>query len=204
MRQRGRFAGFSINVSNTGAINSSTLCYKDGPLLPPLDFTTSCFQHGRYVIFYNERLNDITYPEGYEDYISYTELCEVIVLGCNLGLYGTDCDMNCPINCKDQMCDIVNGTCFGCEFGWTGDTCKQECPDGRYGLGCNERCTGYCKHNQSCNHVTGLCDLGCANGYIGAQCNKVLGFMEKNALVFAHRTAPLADTQMGIVSVLRD
>lgn len=81
MRQRGRFAGFSIYVSNTGAINSSTLCYKDGPLLPPLDFTTSCFQHGRYVIFYNERLNDITYPEGYEDYISYTELCEVIVLG---------------------------------------------------------------------------------------------------------------------------
>lgn len=107
------------------------------------------------------------------------------------------------------MCDIVNGTCFGCEFGWTGDTCKQgnapfknfffiiikiikncpnwkkkwnafdsflyfttECPDGRYGLGCNERCTGYCKHNQSCNHVTGLCDLGCANGFIGAQCNK--------------------------------
>lgn len=173
MRQRGRFAGFSIYVSNTGAINSSTLCYKDGPLLPPLDFTTACFQHGRYVIFYNERLNEITYPEGYEDYVSYTELCEVIVLGCNLGVYGTDCDMNCPFNCKDQMCDIVNGTCFGCEFGWTGDTCKQECPDGRYGLGCNERCTGYCKHNQSCNHVTGLCDLGCANGYIGAQCNKV-------------------------------
>lgn len=33
--------------------------------------------------------------------------------------------MSCPINCKDQMCDIVNGTCFGCEPGWTGDTCKQ-------------------------------------------------------------------------------
>lgn len=68
-------------LSNTGAINSSTLCYKDGPLLPPLNFTTACFQHGRYVIFYNERLNEITYPEGYEDYVSYTELCEVIVLG---------------------------------------------------------------------------------------------------------------------------
>lgn len=51
--------------------------------------------------------------------------CNDLSLGCNLGLYGTDCDMNCPINCKDQMCDIVNGTCFGCEFGWTGDTCKQ-------------------------------------------------------------------------------
>lgn len=24
------------------------------------------------------------------------------------------------------MCDIVNGTCFGCEFGWTGNTCKQD------------------------------------------------------------------------------
>lgn len=47
-----------------------------------------------------------------------------------------------------------------------------ECPNGQYGLGCKKRCTGYCKHNTSCNHVTGLCDLGCADGYIGTLCNK--------------------------------
>lgn len=52
-------------------------------------------------------------------------MCNYISLGCDLGVYGSNCDMSCPINCKDQMCDIVNGTCFGCEPGWTGDTCKQ-------------------------------------------------------------------------------
>lgn len=80
-QQRGRFAGFSIFVSNTGDIQGSTLCYKDGPQLPPLNFTTTCQEYGRYVIFYNERLPGVTYPGGYEVTNSYTELCEVIILG---------------------------------------------------------------------------------------------------------------------------
>lgn len=80
-RQRGRFAGFSLYVSNTGDIQGSTLCYKNGPQLPPLNFTTSCFRHGRYIIFYNERLHGVTYPLGYELYNVLTDLCEVIVLG---------------------------------------------------------------------------------------------------------------------------
>ena len=79
-RQRGRFAGFSLFVSNTGSMNNSFLCYKDGPQLPPLNFTTTCISSGRYVIFYNERLDGEVYPEGYE-LIAYTELCEVIVQG---------------------------------------------------------------------------------------------------------------------------
>ena len=61
-------------------MDSSSLCYKDGPQLPPLNFTTTCFTSGRYVIFYNERLDETTYPEGYE-LLAYTELCEVIVQG---------------------------------------------------------------------------------------------------------------------------
>lgn len=85
-RQRGRFAGFSLYVSNsdvstTSGIKGSTLCYKDGPQLPPLNFTTTCIEHGRYVIFYNERLNGVTYPTGYELMAVFTELCEVIVQG---------------------------------------------------------------------------------------------------------------------------
>lgn len=60
--KRGRFAGFSLYVSNTGDIKNSTLCYKDGPHLP--NFTTTCTNYGRYVIFYNERLNGVIYPEG--------------------------------------------------------------------------------------------------------------------------------------------
>ena len=82
MRQRGRFAGFSIYISNTGDRESSSLCYKDGQTLPPLNFTISCTLSGRYVIFYNERGDGVTYPAGYEVTSNvYTELCEVIVYG---------------------------------------------------------------------------------------------------------------------------
>lgn len=81
MRQRGRFAGFSLYVSYTGSIQGSTLCYKNGPKIPLLNFTTTCAEHGRYVIFYNERLNGVSYPNGYEVENVYTELCEVVVRG---------------------------------------------------------------------------------------------------------------------------
>ena len=85
MRQQGRFAGFSLYISNNGDtsnLDNSSLCYKDGPELPLLNFTTKCTLSGRYVIFYNERLDGVTYPAGYEvALLVYTELCEVIVYG---------------------------------------------------------------------------------------------------------------------------
>lgn len=81
MRQRGRFAGFSLYISDTGNIEKSTLCYKDGPELPPLNLTKVCAEYGRFVIFYNERLYAGNFPTGYELTNVYTELCEVIVHG---------------------------------------------------------------------------------------------------------------------------
>ena len=80
-RQRGRFAGFSLYVSKHDNRDSSSLCYKDGPDLPPLNFTTTCITSGRYITFYNERLGGETYPSGYETINVFTELCEVIVYG---------------------------------------------------------------------------------------------------------------------------
>ena len=81
-RQRGRFAGFSLYISNTGDRSSSSLFYKDGPALPPLNFTTTCTLSGRYVIFYNERFDGVTYPVGYEvEGTVFMELCEVTVNG---------------------------------------------------------------------------------------------------------------------------
>lgn len=84
-RQRGRFAGFSLYVSNTDVslsdIKSSTPCYKDGPQLPPLNFTIKCTERGRYVIFYNERFDEVMYPTNYEVMSVFTELLEVIVQG---------------------------------------------------------------------------------------------------------------------------
>lgn len=85
-RQRGRFAGFSLYVSNSGVssdadIKDSTLCYKDSLPLPPLNFTAKCLKQGRYVIYYNERLIGATYPTVYENDNVITELCEVKVQG---------------------------------------------------------------------------------------------------------------------------
>ena len=81
MRQRGRFAGFSLFVSNTTETDQGFLCYKNGIELPSLDLTISCRTHGRFVIYYNERQDEIDYPAGYELANVYTELCEVTVTG---------------------------------------------------------------------------------------------------------------------------
>lgn len=54
---------------------------KDGTELPPLNFTRVCTEKGRYVIYYNERLEGFVYPTGYEVNKLLTELCEVIVQG---------------------------------------------------------------------------------------------------------------------------
>lgn len=52
----GRLAGFSIYVStDDDGPKRSSLCYKDGTELPPLNFKTTCIKFGRYVTFYNER-----------------------------------------------------------------------------------------------------------------------------------------------------
>lgn len=80
-RQRGRFAGFSLFVSKSGIIQGSTFCYKDGSQLPPLNFTATCPVNGRYVIYYNERLDIVTYPQDYELFAVSTEICEFIVQG---------------------------------------------------------------------------------------------------------------------------
>lgn len=80
-RQRGRLAGFSVYVSMNGSRDASSLCYKDGPVLPHLNFTTHCFTYGRYVIFFNERNSELNYPHEYQLTSVYTELCEVIVWG---------------------------------------------------------------------------------------------------------------------------
>lgn len=173
MRQRGRFAGFSLYVSNTTDRKSGYLCYKNGPELPPLDFNTNCTAHGRYVIFYNERLNKLNYPSAYQLTSVFTELCDVTVTGCvNLGVYGNNCDIQCPGSCPENRCHIANGACFHCAAGWVGSFCNTECPSGTYGGGCAQNCTGHCINDVTCNRYTGRCDQGCKPGYIGKLCEK--------------------------------
>ncbi|XP_078329596.1 uncharacterized protein LOC111116882 [Crassostrea virginica] len=173
-RQQGRFAGFSIYVSSNGMRNNSSLCYKDGPELPALNLTTPCITSGRYVTFYNERLPEVTYPNGYVMSLVYTELCEVTVHGCQAsGVYGEDCKKQCPTNCRDSFCHIQKGSCSGCASGWKGTTCDIKCIGGWYGLDCKQQCSGHCINKTVCNHVTGQCDEGCAAGWRGALCSQV-------------------------------
>ncbi|XP_061170712.1 receptor-type tyrosine-protein phosphatase alpha-like [Saccostrea echinata] len=170
-RQRGRFAGFSIYLSNSTEKEAGYLCYKNRLQLPPLNFTTSCIGHGQYVIYYNERSENDS--EEYES-VSYTELCEVIVQGCDKNVFGVDCDQSCPVNCLEQRCHIVNGSCLGCRLGWKGDTCENSA----YGTNV---CVGHCINNATCHREFGSCVDGCASGWMKPLCNKVLTCnMEKN------------------------
>lgn len=81
INSQGRFAGLSLYVKKDGDIQGSTLYYKDGPQLPPLNFTTTCTKYGGHFIYYNERLNEVSYPKDYEVANVVTELCEVFVEG---------------------------------------------------------------------------------------------------------------------------
>ena len=68
-------------MSNTTDWNHGFLCHKNGRELPPLDVTISCIMHGRFVIYYNDRLNGTNYPAEYEIDNVFNELCEVTVRG---------------------------------------------------------------------------------------------------------------------------
>lgn len=48
----------------------------------------------------------------------------------------------------------------------------KECAVERYGVECKGICSGHCASSTSCNHVTGLCDRGCAVGWEGSLCDK--------------------------------
>ena len=78
-----RFLGFSVYVSNTTHKASGTLCFKDTKFTLstiPAVINITCLALGQYVIYFNERLQGVAYPDGYSSN-AFNELCELEVFG---------------------------------------------------------------------------------------------------------------------------
>ncbi|XP_062607519.1 receptor-type tyrosine-protein phosphatase alpha-like isoform X5 [Saccostrea cucullata] len=187
-----RFLGFSVYISNTTNKGDGVQCFKDTMYTTatiPNTTTIPCIKHGRYVIYYNERLQGVPYPAGYSTY-AFNELCELQVYGCpTSGVYGQNCDIPCPQNCQERHCNIVNGTCLGCVAGYKGLRCEEQCDPGTYDLECTKTC-GNCSDGDHCNHVNGSCPNGCDVGAQGYTCDEVCSFGRhgKNCVEFCNST----------------
>lgn len=123
----GFFLGFSVYVSNSTDRLNGTLCFKDNNFTIetiPAVFTTICPVHGQYVIYYNERLTEETYPDGYRS-IAVNNICEIEVYGCpSTGCYGSNNSFPCPdVNC--QNCHKETGVCRVCQPGYDGQRCER-------------------------------------------------------------------------------
>nr|XP_022305738.1 platelet endothelial aggregation receptor 1-like isoform X1 [Crassostrea virginica] len=168
------FLGFSVYISNTTNKEDGVLCFRDTNYTNatiPNPVNISCPYHGRNAIYYNNRTYP-PYPEGYSMY-AFSVLCEVEVYGCaSPGYYGENCSLECPQNCQDGYCDIVEGTCFGCSHRYIGPRCTKDCPEGLYGCNCLKNCSMTCGDPGRCDIMTGHCNGGCQVGWTGAMCEK--------------------------------
>ncbi|XP_069126703.1 receptor-type tyrosine-protein phosphatase alpha-like isoform X2 [Argopecten irradians] len=150
-----RFAGYSLYVSNTTNQAQGFLCYKDNSTLAQnvnINPTHQCPSVAQYVIVHNQ-VNNPKYD--WQDNFATLELCEVQVMGCPVGKYGSgNCDHTCSVDCFGGNCNSVSGFCFYCF-------------DGKYGNDCQLTCSANC--NKSCEKDSGQCDA-CTAGKTGVSC----------------------------------
>lgn len=63
--------------------------------------------------------------------------------------------------------DVENICCFAL---------VSECAPGHFGMKCSNLCSGHCKNNEPCDHVSGVCPSGCQNGFMEEYCNSCKKF----------------------------
>lgn len=89
---------------------------------------------------------------------------KVVCGECKSGFYGEKCRNTCVKDCKDNICNQINGHCDACDLGYYGRYCSIACP---------KQCG-----NTSCEKMDGSC-AGYKQGLFGkfvklSGCNKSL------------------------------
>ena len=115
-----RFGDFNplANVS----INEEFTIADEG--LQRLSYTRYSYPSATRVMFYIKIIN----PFEFCDFYFRPNLSCLILRfsGCPTpGFYGESCSMQCPQNCQEGRCHILDGTCLGCVSGYIGQICDK-------------------------------------------------------------------------------
>ncbi|XP_053379822.1 multiple epidermal growth factor-like domains protein 10 [Mercenaria mercenaria] len=88
--------------------------------------------------------------------------CETCYDGFYLGV-NKDCQSECPVNCKNNVCDSLSGACDECMTNYYGESCDLTCP---------ENCKDSQTNARRCVSASGACIFGCKDGFFGLRCNE--------------------------------
>ncbi|XP_041357573.1 receptor-type tyrosine-protein phosphatase T-like [Gigantopelta aegis] len=161
------YANTRNRTSNTGHLCGTVTGKPNGSDIPDV-MNITCDVNARYVTVYQGTNNSRSTALDFQE-------VEVYVCQQNVG-YGSHCTKCNDRHCADSHapCDIQTGSCSGgCQAGWNGTDCTQEC-DHRYGMDCSLDCsTRHCKDDDSqCDSQTGECVGGCKPGWMNTTCTQ--------------------------------
>nr|XP_022304830.1 receptor-type tyrosine-protein phosphatase alpha-like isoform X2 [Crassostrea virginica] len=165
---------------NSSYPNPQNLIFRHDPLLgcPDSTQTVTVNRLSREIVFYNTRPSNYMTNCLNDSRVKTTvEICEVKVMGCDENRFSSNqCNLECNWSCKNQNCDVFNGSCiYGCNDSNALTVDCLVCQNGQYIS--NRQCTlckGHCKDRAPCNKLTGRCDNGCSNYWTGDYCDQCI------------------------------